>query len=125
MSDMVITQKTILISNLEILLSIGVHEAEKTAPQRLLISVEADSAGTDDEADDYRSTVDYDRICDFIRALALQPHVELQETIARRVLEFTLALPGVSHARVETRKPDIFADCDFVGVRLSGHRAAS
>lgn len=121
---MVITQKTILVRNLEILLFIGVHEEEKLAPQRLLVSVEAQSAGTHDEADDFRSTVDYDHICDFIRALAREPHIELQETVARRVLEFTLALPGVSHASVETRKPDIFPDCDFVGIRLSGSRIA-
>lgn len=119
---MVITQKTILISNLEIMLSIGVHEEEKIAPQRLLVSVEAQSSGTDDEGDDFRSTVDYDRICDFIRGLARESHIELQETVARRVLEFTLTLAGVSHARVETRKPDIFPDCDFVGVRLTGSR---
>lgn len=121
---MVVTKKTILVRNLEIALSIGVHEEEKVAPQRLLVSVEADLAGIDDEADTIGSTVDYDRICDFIRELARQPHMELQETVARRVLEFTLALPGVSHVRVETRKPDIFADCDFVGVRLTGSRVA-
>lgn len=121
---MVVTQKTILVRNLEIVLSIGVHEEEKTAPQRLLVSVEADMQGDRDEADDFRSTLDYDRICDFIRSLSRQPHIELQETVARRVLEFTLALPGVSRARVETRKPDIFSDCDFVGVRLAGVRTS-
>ena len=120
---MVITKKTILVRNLEIALSIGVHEEEKTAPQRLLVSVEADLAGIEDEADNVGSTVDYDRICDFIRELAKRPHIELQETVARQVLEFTLALPGVSHARVETRKPDIFPDCEFVAVRLTGSRS--
>lgn len=119
---MVVTQKTILVRNLEILLSIGVHEEEKLAPQRLLVSVEADMEGDRDEDDDFDATLDYDRICDFIRSLSRQPHVELQETIARKVLEFTLALPGVSRAQVETSKPDIFADCDFVGVRLAGRR---
>ena len=119
---MVVTQKTILVRNLEILLSIGVHAEEKVAPQRLLVSVEADMEGDRDEADDFNATLDYDRICDFIRSLSKKSHVELQETVARQVLEFTLALPGVSQVRVETRKPDIFADCDFVGVRLVGRR---
>lgn len=117
---MAVTEKTIVVRNLEILLSIGVHDREKVAPQRLLVSVEATIPGDRDEGDDVGSTLDYDRICDFIRSLSLRPHVELQETVARRVLEFTLALPGVSRARVETRKPDIFDDCDYVGVRLSG-----
>ena len=110
--------------NLEIALSVGVHEEEKIAPQLLLVSVEADLLDIEDEADNVGSTVDYDRICDFIRGLAKKPHIELQETVARQVLEFTLALPGVSHVRVETRKPDIFPDCEFVGVRLTGSRTA-
>lgn len=122
---MAVTQKTILVRNLEILLSIGVHEHEKAAPQRLLVSVEADTADARDEGDDVGSTLDYDRICDFVRSLSLDPHVELQETVARRVLDFTLALPGVIRARVETRKPDIFDDCDYVGVRLSGSRSSA
>lgn len=119
------TAKTILVRNLEIVLSIGVHEHEKVAPQRLLVSVEASVSTGDDEGDDVGSTVDYDRICDFIRSLARHPHVDLQETVARRVLEFTLALPGVSHVCVETRKPDIFDDCDYVGVRLAAGRPSS
>lgn len=122
---MAVTEKTIVVRNLEILLSIGVHDREKVAPQRLLVSVEATIPGDRDEGDDVGSTLDYDRICAFIRSLSLRPHVELQETVARRVLEFTLALPGVSRARVETRKPDIFDDCDYVGVRLSGGRGGA
>lgn len=120
---MAVTRKTIIVRNLEIRLSIGVHAHEKAAPQRLLVSVEADTDGGRDEGDDVGATLDYDRICGFVRSLSLDPHVELQETVARRVLDFTLALPGVSRARVETRKPDVFDDCDYVGVRLSGSRS--
>lgn len=115
-----ITHRKIVVSNLEILLSIGIHAHEKTAAQRLLVTVEADIEGSDSGRDDVGETVDYDRICDFIRLLAQEPHIELQETVARRVLEFTLALDRVSAARVETRKPDVFDDCDYVGTILSG-----
>lgn len=117
-----VTSKTVIVRNLEILLSIGVHDHEKAAPQRVQVSVEAEMSGDLDERDRIDATLDYDRICDFIRALANDPHVELQETVARRVLEFTLSLPGVDRVTVETRKPDVFTDCDYVGARLSGHR---
>jgi len=117
---MLVTSKTVIVRNLEILLSIGVHEHEKAAPQRVQVSVEAIVNGDADVRDHLDATLDYDRICDFIRALANDPHVELQETVARRVLEFTLSLPNVEGVTVETRKPDVFADCDYVGVRLSG-----
>lgn len=111
--------RTVIVRNLAIALSIGVHDHEKRAPQRLLVSVEADIAPSGGEDDRLDATLDYDLICGFIRSLAGRPHVELQETVARAVLDFVLRLPGVAHAVVETRKPDILPDCDYVGVRLS------
>jgi dihydroneopterin aldolase len=110
----------VIVRDLEIMLSIGVHAHEKLAPQRLVVSVEATLEGDGDTADDIAATLDYDRICDFIRAIGRERHVELQETIARRVLAFTLSMPGVASAVVETRKPDIFEDCAFVGARFYG-----
>lgn len=115
-----ITHRTVIVRDLEIRLHIGVHEHEKQAPQRLLVSVEATMRGEGSEADDIAATLDYDRICDFIRTIGREGHVELQETIARHVLAFVLSLPSVASAVVETRKPDIFDDCAFVGVRLAG-----
>lgn len=113
--------RTILVRNLAISLGIGIHAHERQAPQRLLVSVEVEVAapkgGGEDRID---ATLDYDRICDFIRALPGRGHVELQETVAASVLEFALSLPGALSAVVETRKPDIFDDCDFVGVRITG-----
>lgn len=118
-----ITERTVIVRDLELLVSIGVHDHEKQAPQRLTVSVEATLEGEGDTADDIASTLNYDRICDFIRAIGREGHVELQETIARRVLAFVLGLPGVASAMVETRKPDIFADCAYVGSRFRGTAA--
>lgn len=122
---MIVTRKTVIVRNLAVTLSIGVHDHEKQAPQRLLVSVEAELEDGGDEGDRIGATVDYDRICGFVRAFAREPHVELQETVARRTLEFVLSLPGVVAATVETRKPDVFDDCDHVGVILAGRRDAA
>ena len=111
--------KTILVRNLEIEARIGVHPHEKRAPQRVLVSAEIELAGEEDEQDRIQATLDYDTVCDFIRQLGGSSHIELQETIARRVLEFVLSRPGVRRAVVETRKPDVFADCEFVGIRMA------
>lgn len=120
---MQVTGKTILVRNLEVSLRIGIHDHERRAPQRMLFSVEVELAPEGGPDDRIGATLDYDRICDFVRALADEEHVELQETVARRVLDFVLALPGAVSAVVETRKPDIFEDCEFVGVRLAGRSA--
>lgn len=119
---MIVTRRTIVVRNLQIMLSIGVHAHERASPQRLSVTVEA-VLDVEPHDDVVATTVDYDAICDFTRSLENEPHIELQETVAERILAFTLALPGVSQATVETRKPDIFDDCDFVGVTISGRRA--
>lgn len=119
---MKITQRTVIVRDLELILSIGVHDHEKKAPQRLVVSVEATLEGEGEAADDIAATLDYDRICDFIRAIGREGHIELQETVARRILAFVLAMPGVASALVETRKPDIFKDCAFVGTRICGKK---
>lgn len=115
---MPIIERTIIVRELELSLRIGAHAHEKLAPQRLLVSVEARLIGEGDALDELSSTLDYDRICDFIRAIGKDGHVELQETVARRVLTFVLSLPCVGSATVETRKPDIFDDCAYVGARF-------
>lgn len=113
-------RKTIIIRDLELTLSIGVHDQEKKAPQRVLVSVEATMNGSEDEKDNIGATFDYDLIHDFAKSLENSGHSELQETLARRILQFVLSNPEVTHAVVETAKPDIFDDCAFVGVRLEG-----
>lgn len=115
-------RKTIIVRDLELNLSIGVYEHEKIAPQRILVSVEATLDGADDEQDRLGATLDYDRIRDFAKSLEQSAHKELQETLARRILDFVLSNQGVIRAVVETAKPDIFDDCAFVGVRLEADR---
>lgn len=115
-------RKTIIVRDLELTLSIGVHDHEKKAPQRILVSVEATLDGAQDEGDRLGETLDYDRIRDFAKGLEHSGHSELQETLARRILDFVLSNRGVKRAVVETAKPDIFEDCAFVGVRLDAER---
>ncbi|MBX3595999.1 MAG: dihydroneopterin aldolase [Rhizobiaceae bacterium] len=115
-------RKTIILRELELMLPIGVYEHEKKAPQRVLISVEATLDGTQDEADQLGGTFDYDRIRDFVKSLERGPHNELQETIARRIIDFLFSNQGVIRAVVETAKPDIFDDGSIVGVRMEADR---
>lgn len=117
---MKITKKTVIVCEQELLISIGVHAHEKLAPQRLIVSVQVELDGAVAEDDKLDSTLDYDRIHDFVKGQEQSEHAELQETIARRILEFVLSGDKVLRAIVETRKPDVFDDCAYVGVRLEG-----
>ena len=45
-------------------------------------------------------------------------HIHLQETLADDVLRLMLAHPHVRAARVATEKPDVYPDCEGVGVEV-------
>jgi 7,8-dihydroneopterin aldolase/epimerase/oxygenase len=96
----------------EVGIVIGLHEHEKHAPQRVVISVQVLTA---DVAGDASGYVDYDAIVGHIRGYAGQ-RVETQEELILGIHRFVMGLPHVAAARVQSRKPDIFDDCAWVGL---------
>ena len=108
----------IFLRNFAITCSIGVHESERARPQRVVLNidlyVEAEG-GTDD---DIRRVVDYDFLRREIFRLVTDRHFNLQETLAREIGAICLSRPGVLGARIATEKPDIYPDCEAVGLEM-------
>ena len=107
-------------------INIGVHDFEKKGEQRVLINVDlyipmALSTPTHDKLDE---VVDYDFIRRSVMERVSRGHIHLQETLADDVLVLMLAHPRVRAARVSTAKPDVYPDCDAVGVEVFGMKVA-
>jgi dihydroneopterin aldolase len=100
------------ISEQEVGIVIGLHDFEKAAPQRVVLSVQIVTQDVSGKADDF---VDYDAVADHIRGLA-GTRVETQEDLVVALHGFVMALPGVSRARISSRKPDVYPDCAWVGL---------
>ena len=114
--------RRLFLRNYEVWINIGVHDFEKRGEQRVLINVDlyiplALSTPTADELDE---VVDYDFIRRSIALRVQQGHIHLQETLVDDVLRLMLAHPRVRAARVATEKPDVYPDCDAVGVEVFG-----
>lgn len=107
-----------------LVVAIGVHAFEKAAPQRLLIDVDlyVPLALSTPQADQLDEVVDYDFIRHAVQQRVAQGHIELQETLVDDLLALMLAHPHVRAARVASRKPDVYPDCDAVGVEVFGLR---
>jgi 7,8-dihydroneopterin aldolase/epimerase/oxygenase len=106
----------------EVMVRIGVHDFEYAAAQRLIINVDlyvplALSTPAQDQLDE---VVDYDFIRQRIAKRVALGHIHLQETLADELLALMLAHPGVLAARVSTEKPDVYPDCQAVGVEVFG-----
>ena len=112
--------RRLFLRNYEVLINIGVHEFEKKGEQRVLINVDLFiplplSTPKDDSLEE---VVDYDFIRSTIAKRMALGHVHLQETLCDDILSAMLAHPKVRAARVSTAKPDVYPDCESVGVEV-------
>jgi dihydroneopterin aldolase len=108
--------------NYEVWINIGVPEFEKRGEQRVLINVDlyVPLSQSTPRADKLDEVLDYDFIRRSIAERVSRGHIHLQETLADDVLSLMLAHPRVQAARVSTEKPDVYPDCDAVGVEVFG-----
>ena len=112
--------RTITVEGLHVLAQVGVLAHEFGAPQPVLISVSVDmpDAPTVPERDEMSQVLDYRQLRELAKAEAEREHTHLLETLAGRIAERSLRLPGVTVARVRVAKPQVFADCDMVSVEV-------
>ena len=112
--------RRLFLRNYEVMINIGVHDFEKKGEQRVLINVDlyiplALSTPKDDQL---AEVVDYDFMRVTIANRMAQGHVHLQETLCDDVVRAMLAHPNVRAVRVSTMKPDVYPDCEGVGVEV-------
>lgn len=114
--------RRLFLRDYEVNINIGVHEFEKRGEQRVLINVElfVPLALSTPHADELHEVLDYDFMRRSIAQRVSQGHIHLQETLCDDVLALMLAHPRVRAARVSTEKPDVYPDCDAVGVEVFG-----
>lgn len=111
--------RRIFLRNFSTQISMGIHEHEKAARQRIVINVDLYlDPETRIERDSIRETVDYDFLRDEILKIADSGHFHLQETFCERILAICLDKPGVIAARIACEKPEVYPDCDAVGFEI-------
>ncbi|MEY2706615.1 MAG: hypothetical protein RI905_366 [Pseudomonadota bacterium] len=112
--------RRLFLSNYEVYINIGVHDFEKRGEQRVLINVDLfvpliENTPTNDSLEE---VVDYDFMRQSIVERVSKGHIHLQETLCDDVAKIMLKHPRVRAVRVSTAKPDVYPDCDAVGVEI-------
>ena len=112
--------RRLFLRNYEVYINIGVHDFEKRGEQRVIINVElfVPLALSTPVEDKLREVVDYDFMRATIAKRVEQGHIHLQETLCDDVATAMLAHPNVRAVAVSTEKPDVYPDCDAVGVEV-------
>lgn len=112
--------RRLFLRNFQMMSNIGVHDFEKLGEQRVLFNVELYvplSASTPKE-DELHEVLDYDFIRNTIQQRVAKGHTHLQETLCDDIARSLLLHPKVRAAQVSTQKPDVYPDCDAVGVEV-------
>ncbi|MEJ7138385.1 dihydroneopterin aldolase [Amphibiibacter pelophylacis] len=119
--------RRLFLRNYSVQMGIGAHDFEKRGTQRVCLNVDlyvplSSSTPSQDELDE---VVDYDFIRSTIAARIATGHIQLQETLVDDLLISLLAHPRVAAVRLSSEKPDVYPDCDAVGVEVMGYKLGS
>ena len=100
--------------------SIGIHDFERAAPQRILVDVDVLlDPNQEPQADKIDEALNYDDIRVAVLTLATSRHFDLQETLARAIFDSVVMMKTVKAVRVKTSKPDVYQDVGSVSYQLS------
>ncbi len=112
--------RRLFLKDYEIYINIGVHDFEKRAEQRVIFNVEiyVPLELNTPKQDRLEEVLDYDFIRKTIVERVKRGHIHLQETLCDEIVTAILEHPNVMAVRVSTAKPDVYPDCESVGVEV-------
>ena len=112
--------RRLFLRNFEVPVQIGVDDHEKLAAQRMYVNVDVfvPLAVSTPTRDDLSEVVDYNFMRDALVMRTMSGHIQLQETLCDDVARILMSHPKVYAVRVSTEKPDVYSDCESVGVEV-------
>ena len=112
--------RRLFLKDYEVYINIGVHDFVKRAEQRVIFNVEiyVPLELNTPKQDRLEEVLDYDFIRKTIVERVKRGHIHLQETLCDEIVAVILEHPNVMAVRVSTAKPDVYPDCEAVGVEV-------
>jgi dihydroneopterin aldolase len=108
---------TLLVEDLALFLHIGVGEAERSQPQRVLVTLRAEVEPQLSSRDAIDEVVDYGWFADQVRDLAGR-EMKLLETLGAEIARRLFREPRLTTLEMTLRKPDLFTDLATIGLQL-------
>ncbi len=113
----------IILRDLRVEASIGIHKRERHVAQTLSIDLDIGLPGTAVfKSDKVADTIDYEQVALRIKDLAASGHFRLVETLAERIARLLLEDFGAPWAKISVAKIGILANAKFVGVTIERKR---
>lgn len=97
---------------------VGVYAHEKTRPQRIRVTIDAEVWETPNLHDRLDDVVSYEDFVIGVRQIVASGHINLLETLAERIADRCLGDTRVRRVVVRVEKLDVFEDAASVGIEI-------
>lgn len=105
--------RKIIISNFELMASVGVYEIEKKNKQKIIINIEILLTNESEPLkDNLHETQDYSQFRQIVHNIIKNKHFQLLEILSNEIHKKIIKNQFVVGAKVNITKPDIFSDCE-------------
>ena len=109
----------ILIENLILDASIGIHDFEKKKKQKISISLDIEVCDNIPEVDHkIENFVSYEHIVNDIKQLINSGHIELLETLGEDIFEICFKDHRIHNIKIKLKKLEVFSEVDSVGIEV-------
>ena len=112
------TTGIVFIKDLELVMSIGIHDHEKKNRQRVIVNAELKVTTGAASSDRINDAVSYEDVIKQITGIAQQRHYNLVETVAEAMAAKCLEDKRIHSVKLKVEKPDIFAKAASVGIEI-------
>jgi 7,8-dihydroneopterin aldolase/epimerase/oxygenase len=118
---------SVFVHDVIVMLRVGVYAFEEKKPQRVRISVEAQTTLNhrfiDYTAQDLNHTINYELLRNYIcDVLPAEPQIPLLETAGEMIINHCFTDPRVRAVQVRLEKLDIFPEAAAAGVNMTRYR---
>ena len=116
-------RRKILISDLALLISIGIHDFEKTKKQEIKFNINIDiNSSLVPNENNLNSIVNYETIVKTITKLAKNKHYELLETLAEDIFDQLFKNINIQKIKLKIEKTQIIKNTSAVGIEITKKR---
>ena len=116
-------RRKILISDLTLLMSIGIHGFEKIKKQEVRFNINIDiNPSLFPIEDKLNSIVNYETVVDLITKLTKNKHYELLETLAEDIFDQLFKNSNIQKIKLKIEKTQIIKNTSSVGIEITKKR---
>ena len=117
-------KRKVIIKDLVLNISIGIHNFEKKKKQRvkfnLVINVDTDLVPNDK---DLKSIIDYEKVINVIKKISYKKHIPLLETLAEKIFDKLFENLRIKKILLRIEKLDVIKNTTSVGIEIEKTRS--